>query len=202
MKLKNLFFSATALLVFSSCTVTDIAKYYPDNTLITDLNTKEGKWLLGNITISYKYHDELYGKIQSDFKSLLGNRLTEAAFSHGILVPANFPLNPSNQEMKDLYTGTGYDYFINIKALQISQDFGQIDLTNHHNKDDRKNMSRVTLEIYDLKNNTIIYSQNVTGIDQVAADDNSDFHTHQDSGSIMIGCYKEAFKELKKNVIL
>ena len=27
-------------------------------------------------------------------------------------------------------------------------------------------MSRVTLEIYDLKNNTIIYSQNVTGIDQ------------------------------------
>ena len=40
--------------------------------------------------------------------------------------------------MKDLYTATGYDYFINIKALQISEEFGQIDLTNHHNKDDRK----------------------------------------------------------------
>ena len=90
MNTKKLLLSATVMLLFSSCTVTDIAKYYPDNVLITDLNMKEGKWLLGNITISYKYYDELYGKIQSDFKSLLGNRLTEATFSHGSPVRQTF----------------------------------------------------------------------------------------------------------------
>lgn len=177
------------------------AQYYRDNVIITDMAAHSGKWLLAIGDTPYKYANEVYGKIRADFKALLGVRLTELSQANGLLLPTNPPLNPSVREMRDMYIGSGYDYFINIKALEVSNGLSAIDLSNHHAKSTGSNSCRVTIEIYDLKNTKVIYSQNVTGIDQVAADDNRDFHFHDNVRVIMMECYMQAMDELKKNLI-
>jgi|GEM_PF-3012915 len=201
MRFKNVFFSLTAVVVLcNSCGSTDIAKYYPENSIITGMDMHQGTWLLYYVDAPYKYHDALYTQASTDFKGLGGHRVIDATATQGILLPIAIPLNPTAAQIKDYHKMCNFDYLINLKAFEVSEDLGVIDLNNHLARSGGSNTGRVTLEIYDLKNGAIVYSQTVTGIDQVEEDDNSDFHTHEKVGEIITGCYSRVMKELIKNL--
>ena len=124
-----------------------------------------------------------------DFKNLLGERLSYVTEVFGLLLTQKKnPLNPSKQISADIKKGTNYDFFINIKAIETRNDFGSIDLTPHKMSKEGINSNEVTIEIYDLKNLQIIYSQKV--IASVGKQrDNSDFHMSKPSRSLIIGAY-------------
>lgn len=200
MRFKITIISLAMAMLFAACKSTGTAQYYPENKMITTMDMHQGTWLLYNIDAPYKYHDALYNEASTDFKGLGGHHVTDATTATGVLLPEGIPLNPTTAQLKEYYKMCGFDYLINLKAFEVSEDLSTIDLNNHLAKSGGSNTGRVALEIYDLKNGTILYSQTVTGIDYVAEDDTSDFHTHEKVGEIIDGCYNLVMKEFIKNL--
>lgn len=161
------------------------------------LNFKEGKWLLNSIDGNSDVNDMVYKKAIADFSGFLGGRLTETSSGKGLLLPPKVPAQPSQKQINDLYKGTNFDYFINIKTNLVKDDLASVNLSPAHIPDSRENLSTVTLEVYDLKNGTIIYSQTSQGSAQKPSDSNSDVHLVRSSQGLILGCYNRLIKDIK-----
>lgn len=75
-----------------------------------------------------------------------------------MLIPQQIPLNPNKQKLKELKTETGFDYFINISCKKNKDELSSLGLYEDENSKG-KNQSEVTIEIYDLNLEEIIYNQ-------------------------------------------
>lgn len=170
-----------------------------------------GKWLLNELDCPSKSKDKLTEESLAFFKKNLGERVFFIHDVSGLLVTRKIQLNPSKTKLKELKDGTGFDFFINISTTKNKSDFSSIELYQYDNETG-KNEASVTLEIYDLNSQEIIYSQNVVGIDQKTTTesvwqtekstkllDNVNFY--KTSNKLMFGALKKVFKDLEKRSV-
>jgi len=212
MALKKLLIPSMALLLCLSCiTVTNVTAentrpgiirpidtdlfYEQDSLILPDVDIKKGRWLLHDIDVPARFHNDLYTMARTDFKWLLGNRLDESATKKDIILPQIIPLHATATQIKELATGTAdaYDYLINFRTFIIAEDRsvpGIIGLRNN-------NSARIILEIYDLKKGELYYSHYVTTYDDVDQTINFDSR----AGNLLLEGYKVIINKLKDNVV-
>lgn len=206
---KLILFLVVILVFFTSCknniyTLTN-ANYK------TGVDFTKGKWLVNRFDES----NDNSAKISSQYTNFFEENLKDRCFLRdeveGLLIPYQIPLNPSKQRLKELKIGTGFDYFINISSKKNKSEIGTIGLYENENSVG-SNESEVTLEIYDLNLQEIIYSQRAIG--KVSArkeksvweTKNSDklidnISFHKSPNNLIKGCLKRILKDLKKKSI-
>ena len=185
-------------LVFSSCSV---PRYMVDNTgLNTGLDFTKGKWLLNFVDATAGTQNKITTMAISDFSKVLNERFVYVADGIGLLLPKKTDMNPTPLVINELKKGTGFDYFINIKAQDTKKQLGSVDLSNHRFNTGGVNESEVMLEVYDLNTSDIIYSQRVIAI-VARGNDNDDIHFAKSNDALILGAYKKMINELMNKSI-
>jgi hypothetical protein len=189
----------TIALIFSSCSFTS---YRFDNQKpIIGIDFRTGKWLLNEIECPSSIQEKLVDRSTHDFRTIIGPRFSYRPLLSDLILPSKmfFPLDKSM--LKKIKLGSGHDYFINIKAQQIRNDFGSIDLTPARFNNGGENINQVSIEIYDLNTETVIYSQKVIAtVDR--PNDNQDVNFSKSSASMLIRAYDKLIKDLKSKSVL
>ncbi|WP_281979655.1 hypothetical protein [Tenacibaculum mesophilum] len=186
-----------AVIVITSC---NSVKYTHSGDVNSRLDFRKGKWLLNDVT-SFKNirKDGLTEMANERFSELIGNRLLVVSNMKGLLIPSNISPSLDKSILKDIKYGTGYDYFIDIRTKNISNEVGVLGASNSLT-DPSKNIGEVTLSIYDLNIFKIIYSQTVVGKLVVSEKDN-DYALSKNSNLIIHSALKRIMKKIKKNQI-
>lgn len=166
----------------------------------TGVDFTSGKWLLNNVEAPVDVEDQLAALVLKDFKNFLSNRVTPVNEVKGLLLTKKVDLNPNKNLLEDIRKGTNFDFFINIKALHVKEEFGVIDVTPHRFNTGGTNQSEVVLEIYDLNRAEIIYSQKVIASIEMPKD-NQDVHFFKPSSSLVMRAYKKLKKDIDKKSI-
>lgn len=169
--------------------------YFTQSSQNTGLDFTNGKWLINDIDCPPYIYKQISDLAYNDFKTLLSNRLYTVYSERAIILPKTITINPSKKLIKEIKTGTNFDYFINIKASSIKKQFGNVDLTPHKFYSDRKNSVEVIIEVYDLNLTEVIYSQSVVG-SIASARDNNDVHFSQNNKNLIINSYKKLMKNI------
>jgi hypothetical protein len=174
----------------------------------TGVDFTSGKWLLNELNCPKNSKDKLTSETLEYFKKNLGERISYINDVNGLLITRKIPLEPNKTKLKELKDGTGFDYFINIVSTKNKSDFSSVEL--YQDESDRgKNESAVTLEIYDLNLQEIIFSQKVVGTaakkntESVWGKEKSDklidnITFYRNSDKLMLGSLKRIFKNLNK----
>ncbi|MDX8553237.1 hypothetical protein MK851_06295 [Tenacibaculum sp. 1B UA] len=186
-----------AVIVITSC---NSVKYTHSGDVNSRLDFRKGKWLLNDVT-SFKNirKDGLTEMANERFSELIGNRLLVVSNMKGLLIPSNISPSLDKSILKDIKNGTGYDYFIDIRTKNISNEVGVLGASNSQT-DPSKNIGEVVLSIYDLNMFKIIYSQTVVGKLVVSEKDN-DYALSKNSNLIIHSALKRIMKKIKKNQI-
>ena len=194
------YFSLLIGIFFISCNSTSYIFDNPSQTSGVDFS--EGKWLLNEVNVPSYLTEKISRLALEDFSANLGNRLSYSPETQGLLLPQKeIQLNPSKSVLTNLYVGTKYDYFINIKARENKNDFTALDLTNHQQKTGNNfRESEVVIEIYDLKNFTIIYSQKVIAA-AMQSKNSSDVTISKSQYLMILGAYNRIIKDINKKSI-
>ncbi|MCF6213950.1 MAG: hypothetical protein L3J45_07995 [Flavobacteriaceae bacterium] len=206
---KTLFIAIFLGLILTSCvTSTYIFKF----STTPGIDFRKGKWLLNEIESPYIIRPQLTEIVKKEFSKYLKGNLYTLNKTKGLMLPPRIPLNPSKQILKEIKAGTRFDYFINIKTKILNDDvgsitFGTADDDNQVFNDDSDDYSngdeskvRVTLEVYDLNNFNVIYSQTVIGITQLDYDSKG-MTFAKDSYSLIITALHKIIKKIEKNHI-
>lgn len=177
----------------------------------TGVDFTSGKWLLNELDCPKNSRDKLTSETLEYFRKNLGERISYINDVNGLLITRKIPLNPNKTKLKELKDGTDFDFFINIVSTKNKSDFSSIELYQDEN-DLGKNESAVTLEIYDLNLQEIIFSQKTIGIAQKKSTesvwgtkksdkliDNITFYRNTDK--LMLGALNRIFKNLNKTSV-
>lgn len=188
-------------LLIGICVSCNSTRFSFDGPAQTGVDFTSGTWLIHDLGVPYDLRNQLTHQVKEDFGKFLGDRLNYAPDQQWLLLPQKeIQPGPSRQVLKNLRLGTGYDYLINIKALETQNEFSALDLTNHRTKTGGKqNQGEVIVEIYDLKNELIIYSQKVIGT--VVQSKNGDFSVSRTQSMILMGAYNRIVKDLDKKSV-
>ncbi|MFZ0595589.1 MAG: hypothetical protein WAM46_01290 [Flavobacterium sp.] len=172
-----------------------------DRKIKTGLDFHNGKWLLNTIDAPYFTDDKLTKTVIKDFTKHLKSNLNYLPKTRGVLLPGNIPLNPNRKEITDLKTGSNFDYFINIKATVVKEQIGIIDFNTHNSQNSEyRNEVKVIVEIYDLNNLEIIYSNTINGSVQIVQNSN-DFYIAKTTNGLILGAYKKIMKDINRKTI-
>jgi hypothetical protein len=196
---KNSYEKKIAFIILLFCLIScSFPTYVFDNKAqTTGLNFSQGKWLLNEIDAPYNVNEKLKTLAVKDFSVNLNGRLSYIYEIEGLLLPRKIRLNPNKIDLSNLKKGTNFDFFINIKATNIKNDFGSLDITPHKLNHGGENTTEVILEIYDLNHLEIIYSQRVIASIGMPKD-NSDVHLSKSNNSLIIGAYKKIINDITK----
>ncbi|MFT3793094.1 hypothetical protein [Flavobacterium sp.] len=188
--MKKMIFMAAASLLVASCGSAFYTKEFTHQTSGVDFSN--GKWLLGDIHMDGNYKAEFTKMVMADFAQHLQGRIVNSLDQKSLLLSQTVPLNPSKSVMADLKKGTNYDYYINIKCAdqRVHSDKDLIESTYYI-----KNMTYgvVQLEIYDLNQGVIVYSQRVHGRYDEHAGVSS-----KPSRQLIFGCYGRIINDIDK----
>ncbi|MDE0535700.1 hypothetical protein [Tenacibaculum sp. L6] len=186
-----------AVIVITSC---NSVKYTHSGDVNSRLDFRKGKWLLNDVTSFKNIRKEGLTEMANErFYELIGNRLLVVSNMQGLLIPSNISSSLDKSILKDIKNGTGYDYFIDIRTKNISNEVGVLG-TGSSQTDLSKNIGEVTLSIYDLNMFEIIYSQTVVGKLVVSERDN-DYALSKNSTLIIHSALKRIMNKIKKNQI-
>jgi len=196
------------LIILSSC---QSPRYIFMTGQRTGVDFTTGKWLLNEVDSPKNSREKMTAESLEFFKKNLGDRIFYIHDVNGLLVTRKIQLNPNSVKLKELKDGTGFDFFINISTKKNKSDFSSVELYQT-DSESGKNEAEVTLEIYDLNLQQIIYSQNVVGITEKGNTksmweteksdkliDNVTFYKNADN--LMLGALKRIFKDLKKRSV-
>lgn len=197
-----------SLFLLSSCTTPSYMFLTPQR---TGVDFSSGKWLLNELDCPKYSKDQVTLEATKYFKKNLGERFFYIHDVNGLLVPRKIPLNPNKTKLKELKDGTGFDFFINISTEKNRSDFSSVELYQNEYTSGR-NEASVTVEIYDLNLQQIIYSQNVLGTTGKASaqpiypTQNSsklidNVSLYKNSNQLMFGALKKIFKDLDKRSV-
>lgn len=186
-----------ALFLFYSCSLPSYRlknKYEP-----TTIDYSQGKWLLNSIDVNGLVLKKIEPKLLEEFSSALGERFVYYPNTLDIMIPRNIEMNPSKKQLKEIKQLTGFDYFINVKGDVLKDELGMISGTKL-DKTLRSNSSYMELEIYDLNNETILYSQKVTGT-STRQEDNHDVYFSKSSIEILNKSFDKLLKDLQSKTV-
>jgi hypothetical protein len=191
-KITGLFFLTT---LFISCSFPNYI--FENKAQRTGLDFSKGNWLLNEIEAPYGVNDKLTKLALKYFSENLQERFSYINTTKDLLLPRKINLSPNKNALKDLKTGTNFDYFINIKASHSKNEFESIDITPHKFNNGGQKKSIVIIEIYDLNLLEIIYSQKVIASINMPKD-NNDVHFSNSSNSLILGGYKKLINDIDK----
>ena len=186
------------VVLISSC---NLPKYYfKDDTITTGVNFSEGKWLLDRIQTTKENEDKLTKMTTAFFEKKLAQRFN-TVFNEKALISQknNFPL--SREELKQIKTGTNYDFFIQIKSGNSKNELGAIDVTPARFNSNLTNEASIQLIIYDLNTQQVIYHKNAFGVTGNPEKNNNDVTFSKSSQSLLFGSLKKIFKDLDEKSI-
>lgn len=185
--------------------------YFKNSKINTGVDFSKGKWLLNTIDCPESTQEKLTTETLLFFNQYTKQRLFQISKVDGLLIPKSIPLDPNKNELKNLKLGTGFDYFINIKARKNKNDYGNFSLYESADSSG-KNESSVIVEIYDLNLQEIIYSKTAIGVSGKSAEllksntqksnkliDNIEFY--KNPNQLINGALKKIFKDLKKKSV-
>jgi hypothetical protein len=180
--------------MFQSCTK---YSYYRENpTQTSGIDFSKGKWILGNISVNPSFHDEITKLAFEDFSKHLKTRLINVANDRTLLISTVVPLKPSKSKIQDLNKGTNCDYFINIKCENHRNKGNQFDTSDKTYYEKQLTFARVSLEVYDLNQGTIIFSQTIGRVyDENIGMGLSPVRT------LIFGCYSKIIDDINKKSI-
>jgi hypothetical protein len=184
--MRKFYLFCLSILLLQSCTTPSYVFKGPNQ---VGLDFTQGKWLLHNV--GNKYINEQAVK---DFTAFTDGRLGETSTAKGLLI-VTVPLQPDKQLLTDLYNGTGYDYYINIKDEITRDDIAAVEIGN--NNIQSEGSAGVTLEVYDLKNKSIIYSQTVVGSTHKNPNAKGDVNFYKPAASLVMGSYNRIIKDIR-----
>lgn len=193
-KLYTVFIFLIFILIIQGCTK---YSYYKENpTQTSGIDFSKGKWILGNISVNPTFHDEITKLAFEDFSKHLKTRLINVANDRTLLIPTEVPLKPNKTKMQDFYKGTNCDYFINIKCENERNNGNQFDTYEKTYYKKQLTFARVSLEVYDLNQGTIIFSQTFSRVyDENIGMGLSPVRT------LIFGCYSKIIDDINKKSI-
>ena len=154
------------LCVFFNASSCHFASYYL-LTKVERVDFSTGRWLInyvGGEQIGPVICGRLHKFALEKFQKVLGDRISDVRHSGNIILPSNIPLNPSPYILENIKKGTGFDYFINIKADLVHDSFGTIQMSRPDPEINDRNEIQVVVEIYDLNTAEVISTQTSGGI--------------------------------------
>ena len=178
-----------------SCNVNNFVLLNSDRT--NGLDFQSGKWLIGNVEVNPYYKDKITELAYADFKSRLGERLNSVSEQKSLLIPVKVDLNPKKEEIEKLRIGTKHDYFINIKVRSNRNDINDFKIIEHDYYLKQMSFAEITLEVYNLEQGKIVYSQTARG----KIDEHQSI-TSRPIYNVIMGCYKKIWKDIEKKSIL
>ena len=179
---------------FLSCNTNHFVLYNIDQT--NGLDFSKGKWLIGDVNVDAHFKDELTALVFKDFNSYLGERVKQSSSERSLLIANKVPTQPSKVEIEKLRIGTAYDYFINIKCQNTRNDISDFKLIEHDYYLKQMSFAQIILEVYDLKQGKIVYSQTARG----NIDENASI-TSRPMYNVIMGCYKKIWEDIDKKSI-
>lgn len=178
-----------------SCNMNHFVLLNSDRT--NGLDFQNGKWLMGNVEVNPYYKDKITELAYADFKSHLGERLNSVSEQKSLLIPTKIDLNPNKEELEKLRIGTNHDYFINIKVRSNRNDISDFKIIEHDYYLKQMSFAEIALEVYDLKQGKIVYSQIARGeIDEHKSISSRPIY------NVIMGCYKKIWKDIENKSIL
>lgn len=159
---------------------------------------RTGNWLLNYVEAPIGIEEKMNQQAFDDFHSILKTRLSRIQDKKSLLIKREIPFNPSKIELENIKKGTDFDYFINLKASNLKKDFEMFSVGNRKNLPQEKNSNEIILEIYDLNQLDIIYSQKVIASAELDENNQGDVHFAMPSNNMILKGYKKLFKKLKK----
>jgi hypothetical protein len=178
----------------------------------TGVDFTQGMWLLNYIDSPTEQAEIVKQQTIPFFRDKIKERFFYRAELNSLLIPNQIALHPSKQKLKELKIGTGFDYFVHLSTKKNKEQIGTIGLFEDEYSTG-SNQSEVTLEIYDLNLQEIIYSQRVIGTDSAKKEksvwgtppsskliDNVNFH--KSANKLLLGCLKKVLNDLEKKSIL
>ena len=184
--------------LLTSC---NLPKYYfKDDAIATGVDFTKGKWLLNRIESSKATEEQLTKKTTDFFKEKVGNRFS-TVYSEKILVPQNNKFLLDAKELKQIKTGSNYDYFIQVKSGKTKNELGVVDATPKNFNSNLRNEASIQLIIYDLNTQQLIYSKHAYGIAGNPENNSNDITLTKSSTDLLMGCLQKILKDLDKKSI-
>lgn len=104
----------TIVLIFSSCSFTS---YRIDNHKPrAGIDFRNGKWVLNEIECPSSIQEKLVDRSNQDFRTIIGPRFSYRPLLSDLILPAKMFFPWDKSMLNKIKLGSGYDYFIHVKA--------------------------------------------------------------------------------------
>ena len=193
-------FSLLLIFTLNSC---HFPKYYFENSQMeTGLDFTKGKWILNNIDAPYDISKKLSDKAFKDFSKFLNNRISHANKVKEFLITPKINLKETPSELLKIQKNTGYDYLIDLKSQIISNKVNMIEPKIQRTDMNFQNKIKISLDVYDLKSQTLVYSKTTVGYTAINNEStSSDVEFSASKNMLVFGAYKKIINDITKKSI-
>lgn len=187
------FIGLTLVFLFSSCAIPHYQHTYEST---KGLDLRKGKWLVNHIEsdLSLKAQDALAMRLMKKLEKL-GNISVVYIDSVNLhyLVPSQLEFDLSPETLSVLSGTTDFDFIVNVKATQISDEMGSVVLPNSSKYE---NQSEVYIDVYDLSSGERVYSQRIVA--SIGSEEGDQIHLSKSANRLIFGALNKGIKEIKK----
>lgn len=194
----KIFYSFLFLFLLLSCSFPSYV--FQNEAQTIGLDFSQGKWLLNEINAPRSVQEKLTKLVLRDFSEFRKENIGYTLTSNNLLMQRITKTNLSVNELRDIKLGTNYDYFINVKALALKNEFGNIDIRSHKLQSEGNKEVSIFLEVYDLNNLVILYNQEVKGFVSLPQNSN-DVTISYSIDKLILGGYKKIINDINKKSI-
>lgn len=168
--------------------------------MLTGIDFSYGRWLLNRIDAPADVQPEIESIAFNTFYTKMRKRFDYGPNLKDILIHDKIPLNPSKSLLMSLAKNTGYDYFINLKVTDLNKkpDDRQLFSKNHVDAGG-KYMNEVCMEVYDLKNASVIFSQRLVASSNHGGYHQSDLGFSRPSDKLALRAFRKLMKRVESN---
>lgn len=164
---------------------------------------RTGNWLLLEIDCPPEVYGALNTAIQTDFKAILGERFYVPHQIQSAIIPKDAKIQMKLPALKQLALGVpSCDYVILCKAVIAKDEMGLVNYNSRFQQTQKQNMAHVTLECYDLKKQTLLYSKRFTGSStSTSLHGGERWEFSVQAKSLLLKAYEKGIKDLQRTSV-
>lgn len=202
--MKKILLFLSAFFLLSACSPVNYSFSNPNNAAGPDFT--KGRFLMNTIDVPADVHSVIEQEMLKDFKGKLGDRFAYYPQTSKILLAQKIGSSLSPSEIWKIKTGSGFDYFITLKGSVEKSGLGVVS-GGEVSKQSMvrrypENLSHIEIEIYDLNEERLIYSQKVSArTSREVSKDNRGVSFSQSSSWLVVSAYRKMFSLLEKNSV-